>query len=253
MRKLFTIFPLCIVLCLLTGGCSTADANEENYEEEIATVSYDNNTDYMSLMVQYAAAGNMDALGAAVTARNEKIANQQLGYEQLSVDEFLNNYESYAGFSLDTDYMSQMVSCCLSGDVAGGLEAERLRNLKIDTLNLDVTKVSFNDLYLLSKIITSEAGSNWLSMEWKMMVGEVLLNRVASQNSQTRLKSVSIRPDSITAEETNTLRTSCRMKTALKLLCGCSMGSVSSTMVQLFFRQTFGRAVARTSNCMTSN
>lgn len=122
----------------------------------------------------------MDALGAAVTARNEKIANQQLGYEQLSVDEFLNNYESYAGFSLDTDYMSQMVSCCLSGDVAGGLEAERLRNLKIDTLNLDVTKVSFNDLYLLSKIITSEAGSNWLSMEWKMMVGEVLLNRVAS-------------------------------------------------------------------------
>ena len=180
MRKLFTIFPLCIVLCLLTGGCSTADANEENYEEEIATVSYDNNTDYMSLMVQYAAAGNMDALGAAVTARNEKIANQQLGYEQLSVDEFLNNYESYAGFSLDTDYMSQMVSCCLSGDVAGGLEAERLRNLKNDTLNLDVTKVSFNDLYLLSKIITSEAGSNWLSMEWKMMVGEVLLNRVAS-------------------------------------------------------------------------
>lgn len=131
MRKLFTIFPLCIVLCLLTGGCSTADANEENYEEEIATVSYDNNTDYMSLMVQYAAAGNMDALGAAVTARNEKIANQQLGYEQLSVDEFLNNYESYAGFSLDTDYMSQMVSCCLSGDVAGGLEAERLRNLKV--------------------------------------------------------------------------------------------------------------------------
>ena len=64
MRKLFTIFPLCIVLCLLTGGCFTADANEENYEEEIATVSYDNNTDYMSLMVQYAAAGNMDALGA---------------------------------------------------------------------------------------------------------------------------------------------------------------------------------------------
>ena len=55
--------------------------------------------------------------------------------------------------------------------MAGGLEAERLRNLKIDTLNLDVTKVSFNDLYLLSKIITSEAGSNWLSMEWKMMVG----------------------------------------------------------------------------------
>ena len=52
MRKLFTIFPLCIVLCLLTGGCFTADANEENYEEEIATVSYDNNTDYMSLMVQ---------------------------------------------------------------------------------------------------------------------------------------------------------------------------------------------------------
>lgn len=33
---------------------------------------------------------------------------------------------------------------------------------------------------LLSKIITAEAGSYWLSTEWKMMVGEVLLNRVAS-------------------------------------------------------------------------
>lgn len=95
---------------------------------------------------------------APLLQREMKNSEPTVGYEQLSVDEFLNNYESYAGFSLDTDYMSQMVSCCLSGDVAGGLEAERLRNLKIDTLNLDVTKVSFNDLYLLSKIITSEAG-----------------------------------------------------------------------------------------------
>jgi len=45
---------------------------------------------------------------------------------------------------------------------------------------MDYPKISFDDLNELSKIITAEAGSSWLPMDWKMMVGEVVLNRVAS-------------------------------------------------------------------------
>lgn len=85
MRKLFTILALCVLMCFMSSGCVIADAGEKTNEEEIASVGYDNNVDYMSMMIRYAAAGDMDALGAAVTARNEKIANQHLEYRQISV------------------------------------------------------------------------------------------------------------------------------------------------------------------------
>ena len=84
------------------------------------------------------------------------------------------------GFDVDMDYMSMMQEFCMSGDTASGEEAERLRNLKIDLLGLSEPKIPFQDLFLLSKLIASEAGSSWLPMEWKMAVGEVLLNRVSS-------------------------------------------------------------------------
>lgn len=42
------------------------------------------------------------------------------------------------------------------------------------------TQYSDSDLMLLAKVIYAEAGSEFLSDEWKMCVGEVVLNRVAS-------------------------------------------------------------------------
>ena len=88
-------------------------------------------------------------------------------------------YEQY-GIDINMDYMSMMQELCMSGDTASGEETERLRNLKIDLLEMTEPKIAFQDLYLLSKLIASEAGSSWLPLEWKMAVGEVLLNRVAS-------------------------------------------------------------------------
>ena len=85
-----------------------------------------------------------------------------------------------AGVDPDTDYMAIMEQLCQTGDVAIGERIATLRDKKIDILHRTEKKVSFNDLFLLSKIITQEAGSSWLSMDWKMSVGEVLLNRVAS-------------------------------------------------------------------------
>lgn len=87
---------------------------------------------------------------------------------------------AYADFDPDTDYMAQMISSAVAGDEDAGMRAMLCRNEKIDTLGLDYVKLDFNELYLLSKIIWAEAGSVWLDMEWKMCVGEVVLNRMAS-------------------------------------------------------------------------
>lgn len=194
MRKIFTILLLALVMSLSVSGCRTltvevgtvnagAGRNEDGnvslpQSEDILT--YDKDTDYMSLMIRYAATGDTDALEAAIIARNAKIADHGLNYEPVTLEYFLENYEQYAGFSLNVDYSAEMERCCVNGDVAGGREVASKRNLKIDRLGLSYAKVSFDDLYELSKIITAEAGSSWLPMEWKMMVGEVVLNRAAS-------------------------------------------------------------------------
>lgn len=180
MRKIFTILLLMVVMCISTGGCSASTIQEMDINNNEIELLYNDEIDYMALMIQYAADGNVDMLEHANEARNEKISDKGLGFETITVEQFFNNYEDYAGFSLNKDYLGEMITCCLIGDAQNGVEAERMRNLKIDTLNLSLEKISFNDLFQLSKIITAEAGSNWLPMEWKMMVGEVLLNRIDS-------------------------------------------------------------------------
>ena len=80
----------------------------------------------------------------------------------------------------NVDYSEIMIVSAINGDVATGTQAEQDRNVKIDEQGLSYPKIKFNDLFLVSKIMTAEAGSYWLSDEWKMAVGEVLLNRVAS-------------------------------------------------------------------------
>ena len=80
----------------------------------------------------------------------------------------------------NTNYMAVMIHAAVSGDYTGGVAAQDARNAKIDRMGANIPKVYFEDLYILAKIISSEAGSSWLSDEWKMCVGEVVLNRVAS-------------------------------------------------------------------------
>lgn len=196
MQKNFITFLLSVAVCALVCGCDIAP--EEQGTLEAATVSwqgnteattlayvatepeYDSDVNYMGLMVQYAACGDTDALESAVKARNAKITGQNMDDKLLTVREFLDNFEQYSGFSLDKDYADEMIACCVSGDVEAGREAERRRNLKIAAMGADSERIAFDDLYLLAKVITNEAGCSWLPTEWKIAVGEVLLNRVAS-------------------------------------------------------------------------
>ena len=85
-----------------------------------------------------------------------------------------------ADYDPEVDYLSIMVRAAACGDIEAGRAAEICRNEKIDQTGSGETKIAFQDLFLLAKIITSEAGSERLSDEWRMCVGEVVLNRVAS-------------------------------------------------------------------------
>lgn len=85
-----------------------------------------------------------------------------------------------ADYDPKVDYLSIMLRAAACGDIEAGRAAEICRNEMLDRTGSDEVKIAFEDLFLLAKIITSEAGSERLSDEWRMCVGEVVLNRVAS-------------------------------------------------------------------------
>lgn len=77
-------------------------------------------------------------------------------------------------------YLGEMSTAAVAGDTEAGRQAEQYRNEIIDQEGSGETKISFDDLYLLAKLIYAEAGSDWLSDNFRLCVGEVVLNRVAS-------------------------------------------------------------------------
>lgn len=77
-------------------------------------------------------------------------------------------------------YLNEMSAAAAAGDTEAGKEAETNRNALIDRNGSGEVKISFDDLYLLAKLICAEAGSDWLSDDFRLCVGEVVMNRVAS-------------------------------------------------------------------------
>jgi hypothetical protein len=101
---------------------------------------------------------------------------------------------AFAAYETDVDYLELMAAAVVAADYEAGVAAESSRNEKIDNMKIGYTKINFEELTLLSKIIYAEAGSNWLSDEWKMCVGEVVLNRVASPEFPDTIKEVLEQP-----------------------------------------------------------
>lgn len=97
---------------------------------------------------------------------------------------------SAASYNKTTDYMAVMINAVVTGNTTAGNAAAASRNAKITGMKLSATKISYEDLNYLAKIIYSEAGSSWLSTTWKMSVGEVVLNRVASSEYPNTVKGV---------------------------------------------------------------
>jgi len=87
-------------------------------------------------------------------------------------------------------YLSEMTAAAIAGDVEAGREACANRDHIIDTNGMDCVKVAFDDLYLLAKLINAEAGSDWLTEDFRLCMGEVVLNRVASPEFPNTLHDV---------------------------------------------------------------
>ena len=85
----------------------------------------------------------------------------------------------------EPDWLSLLVDAAVAGDREAGLAAAEGWNADEERPPLD-----YDDLVLLAKLITWEAGSAWLSDELRLCVGEVALNRVASPEFPDTLEAV---------------------------------------------------------------
>lgn len=165
---IYILITLVVILAIISFVTTIAQGAE-----------YDSSIDYMDLMIQAAIKGDEAALEEAARLRDQKILGENLAYKSVSPDELIESFESRVGFSLHTDYMSLMEQAIRNGDAAAGRSAAQKRNIKISYLGMEYMKCSYDDLRLLAAVINTEVGSSWLPIEWKMAVGEVVLNRVA--------------------------------------------------------------------------
>ena len=123
-------------------------------------------------------------------------------YQTRSVD--LGKDIEVAAYDPDVDYMEKMVEAAQDGSdhaLLAGVIYEKQRNLKIQTLGLPYEQTTYfldyetgeeilqameprasyteDDLDLLAHIIYAEAGSSWIPDRVQLLVGSVVLNRVA--------------------------------------------------------------------------
>lgn len=85
----------------------------------------------------------------------------------------------------EPDWLSLLAEAAAAGEREAGLAAAAGWNAGEDRVPLD-----YDELVLLSKLITWEAGSPWLNDVVRMSVGEVALNRVASSEFPDTLAEV---------------------------------------------------------------
>ena len=86
-------------------------------------------------------------------------------------------------------YLEEMREAAVSGSMEAGRAAEQSRNAALEAGGMGKA-VSFDDLYLLARVIDAMAGSDWLTDDFRMCVGEVVLNRVASPEFPNTIRDV---------------------------------------------------------------
>lgn len=148
-----------------------------------------------SLPLRALAENETPAETAAEEAPSENTAEDTTAAEAGSIFDLLN--DSHMDYQIDLAgyYLKEMYDAAVAGDIEAGREAEKNRNEQIDKTLSDEAKLSFDDLYLLAKLICSEAGCDWLSDSFRMCVGEVALNRVASPEYPNTLREVVYQKD----------------------------------------------------------
>ena len=78
------------------------------------------------------------------------------------------------------EHMSIALRAAACGDIEAGRAAISCYNELLDKEGSEETRLDFDELFLLAKLIEFVSGNEQLSDEWRMCTGEVVLNRVAS-------------------------------------------------------------------------
>ena len=94
----------------------------------------------------------------------------------------------------EPDYIKVMAEAAAKGNIRSGRLAEENWNRCLAESESDKQAISFDDLYLLSKFITFQAGKHWLKDDFLVCVGEVVTNRVASPEFPNTIKEVIFEP-----------------------------------------------------------
>lgn len=80
---------------------------------------------------------------------------------------------------MNIDFAEEMIYAAINGDANTGHKMEELRNQKKELLGVK-DSLTYDDLFLLAKIIEAEAGSSWIEKEHKQLVASVVINRMNS-------------------------------------------------------------------------
>ena len=96
-------------------------------------------------------------------------------------------------FNPEINYGELMIYAASMGQIERGKEFERLRNLKKEHYGI-TDDFTFDNLYLLAKIVEVEAGSTWITDEHKQLVASVVVNRVNSSRFPNTIRDVIYAP-----------------------------------------------------------
>ena len=152
----------------------------------------------------------------------------------------------------EPDYRAAMIEAALRADVEAGRAAAQARDLRLDAAGSTDARIDFDELLLLARLIQLEAGDSRLSEGWRLCVGEVALNRVASPEFPDTLREVlaeeggyegldGVRPDRRSAEAAWELLAGKRLldRRVLYQSDGRPSGPVYATFCDRYYRVTY--------------
>ena len=108
-----------------------------------------------------------------------------------------------ADYDIHIDYIDIMLRAAACGDVEAGRAAQRCRDERFALTDQSDEKISFDELYLLARVIASEAGCESLSDDFRFCVGEVVMNRVASPEFPDTIEEVVYQPGQYEGADTD--------------------------------------------------
>ncbi len=101
---------------------------------------------------------------------------------------------AHADYDPQLNYLDIVFQAACCSDRDAGRAAAICYNEWLDDRGSLAARLNFDELLWLARLIEHEAGSDCIDLEWRMCVGEVVLNRVASPEFPDSIEGVIFQP-----------------------------------------------------------